>query len=184
MADPLAIYGAAIGTVAALGVAWNIHIGLRDRGRLRITAAVSKLSMSQEVDLASLTATVKEWLDCISIQASNIGRRPMTVGQCTLKSHDGRALWFATGASLRYGRAGAIVDDSHRVPKRLEESEFHTYLFPLEQLRKSLSEDKAFLFSRVSVQAGAGKPWRSRLGKNLISIIEAAPARDSSLRSE
>jgi hypothetical protein len=60
VADPLAVYGAVIGTTAAAGALWNIYHGWwRDRARLQLTC----------------------WCDGnkVYLKAVNVGRRPITL---------------------------------------------------------------------------------------------------------
>jgi hypothetical protein len=170
MADAIAVYGA---LVASAAIAWNIFNYVNDRGQLRIDAALARISLKQEFDPVTITTTVTKWLDVLAVTASNIGRRPMTIGQCVLEGTHGRSQIYLSGGTLRYGpQAGFPLDESHKVPKRLSDGESHTYYFPVEGLIQTIPGGHSSKPDVVVVKDGTGKEWRSPLSKDVIEGIE------------
>ena len=89
MADWLAIYGAAIGSSAAAGVAWNIYnSAFRDRARLRILFG-REFRPSDEAPFTILSPDPAYWSETEAwypsserravVSVTNVGKRPITV---------------------------------------------------------------------------------------------------------
>jgi len=95
----------------------------------------------------------------------------MTIGPCTLEAADGFGIFLGPLSVLRYGPVGALVDESHKTPKRLDEGESHTFLFPVETLREGLREHTTIGIWQALVQDGTGKEWRCRLKKTLLTYL-------------
>lgn len=156
MTDWVAMYGAVIGSVAAVGTAWNIY---HDRVRLKI-----EISFGVIGDLPNM-------LDCIFVEVSHAGRRPITLQACELKAIDRSLLFLMPVVEPRYGYVGKLIDQSHAGSKRLDEGVSHKYLYPLEILREGINANPAFKPAFVEIRDGTGKRWRSTLSDDLKSYI-------------
>jgi len=155
-------------TVSLIAVGWNIYNAVsRDRARLKVDVEIGLLSRGQNYDFSMLTSTVTEWIDCITVTASNVGRRPMSLQRCTLELDNGKQGIFTPGATIRYGpHPGAVIDESHKMPKRLEEGESHTFYFPLDTIEE-LKE-----VAQIVVRDGTGKKWKEPLPEKMASAGE------------
>jgi hypothetical protein len=160
MVDPLALYGAIVGTSAALGALWNIYSGIRDRARLRIGVSFSLMH--------SGTSS----LDCVGVEVSNTGRRPTNIQSCAVRAADGRRLFYMHGAAQQYGGLGAFVDRSHQLPQRLNEGELHTIFWPLEALKQSVRDDPTLRLMWVEVTDAGGRKWRGRFPDNVLKSVQ------------
>ena len=161
MADALAIYGAAIGSAAAVGTAWNIYTGLRDRPRLKVSPSITRLTWTPDT------------LQCVGVEVANVGRRPINLQSCTIESSDRRAMFFLEGSFRRLGPMGSLAFESHKVPKRLQEGESHTFLIPIATITDSLARDRTFHPMSVSVRDGTGRKWRAPLANDLVQCVRS-----------
>jgi hypothetical protein len=80
VADPLAVYGAAIGTAAAAGAAWNIYAGWRDRAVL-----VLSCTLGSTVGGPGVPAVLDQ---NFLVEVWNHGRRPKQVTSAGLLLED------------------------------------------------------------------------------------------------
>ncbi len=93
----VAAYGAIVATLVAI---WQVYVGFRDRGRLKVSALYGR---THPVDVAS-GAQAEEF---IVISVVNHGRRPMTLVSAGIQLSDGRQ----------------IVVESDKFPFELSENE-------------------------------------------------------------
>lgn len=166
MTDALALYGAIIGTAAALGALWNIYSGMRDRARLTIKVVAGLIGAAQPIR-------------CLGIEASNVGRRPATLQSYRLLARDGRGFVLMVGLAQRYGAAGTLIDQTLTTPRRLAEGEQHTFLWPLEVVRESVAADPGFRPIWAEVTDGTGRRWRHRLTKNELRLFRDQEVKQS-----
>jgi hypothetical protein len=113
----LAVYGAALSSIA---LGWNLYRDLVDRGKLRVSAPIQRLVVSEDGktygvkhDLRVHGASEKVF---IVVSAVNVGRRPMMIK--------------GLGGSYREAQNGkhkfAIIPRG--MPRMLQEGEYHTEL--------------------------------------------------------
>jgi len=141
MVDPLAIYGAAIGSVAAIGTAWNIyHSAFRDRARLRLSLATG---ITQDVP----SVRSNEWL--WMIEAQNFGRRPLTIS-----GHG--------GLELANGRWVVFTGVFEQLPRRLGENQKVTFWIYEVSLQKALRE-QGLLPTRIRLTDDGGSTHKRRI---------------------
>jgi hypothetical protein len=160
MADWLAIYGAAIGSSAAAGVVWNVYNSvLRDRARLKVRLC------------RELVGWAPHTVDCLGVEVSNVGRRPVTVQSYRFEAHDGRGLIPAVPAAQQYGPVAALLEQSLVTPKRLDEGQQHTFRWPLQLVREAVVANPTLRLVGAEVTDGTGRRWRCRLSERDVALL-------------
>ncbi len=153
-----------VGAVALLialgGLGWNVyHSTLRDRAKIAIKISLGFVGAPPVV------------VPCLSVEIANSGRRPCTIESCKLECSNNRSLFFMPGAVLQYGEVGAAIDAMHKWPRRLEEGEAATVMFPRDAISQSLKEDPVTLVS-VCVTDGTNKNWRKVIKPDIAKWLE------------
>ncbi len=158
MSDAIAIYGAVIGTAAAIGVAWNIYDSIfRDRAKLAVSSKFGDIHWHGES------------LACVTVKVSNVGRRPVTIANCYFRRTDRGNTGMLPGAATLYGALGLIVDESHKFPKRLEEGESHVVWFPIASFDQQNGSLGTLAFAVAD--DGAGREWKVRLHSAIVEAL-------------
>ena len=114
MADALSIYGAAIGSVAALGV---LHNMLRDRTGIKIRLG-REFYASKEAKFALVSFDSKSWDQTAGqyprtqrkahLQVVNSGRRPVTILEAGVEFADGTHAAFKPGTTSELTEGGFV----------------------------------------------------------------------------
>ena len=115
MADPIAIYGAVIGTAAGIGALWNVYQGaVRDRPRLTLSVGrefYSTDSGDEVVDesFALVSYDPREWEGIAAtypiymrkahVHVCNVGPRPITVIAAGFQFEDGYRIAVKPGTT-------------------------------------------------------------------------------------
>ena len=141
MADALAIYGATIGSLAAVGALWNIYnTGIRDRARLRLS-----ISMGTMQDPPHVRADEWVWF----VEAANDGRRPLTISS-------------AGGLEFPNGRYSAFTGGLKLLPKRLEEGD-KVMMWCKETALKEAIDKHGILPTHIRFSDDVGRTHRKRI---------------------
>ena len=146
MPDALAIYGAAIGSAAAVGAVWNIYnTGFRDRARL-------KLIIKRGRFISQTEARVDVDGPILFIRATNIGHRPLTIVSGGLE------------LSNKRGREG--MREINSLPRELAENQEVTLWFDENDLKKLTKLPTYFSFLDT-----ADKYHRRKIPRYLLNWI-------------
>jgi hypothetical protein len=96
MADPLAVYGAVIGTTAAAGALWNIYHGWwRDRARVTLEVTVGSEAFSwMGTERGTISLRPDKYL---IVRVVNKGRRPLKIDSAGLVMGDKTQRLFTLG---------------------------------------------------------------------------------------
>ena len=141
MANALAIYGATIGSLAAVGTLWNIYnTGVRDRARL-------KLSIGRGTVQGSPHVRPDEWVWLA--EAANAGRRPLTISS-------------AGGLEFPNGHYSAFSGGFELLPKRLEEGD-KVVLWCKETALKEAIDKHGILPTHIRFSDDVGRTHRKRI---------------------
>lgn len=152
MADPLAIYGAVIGTVGAAGAAFAIYnSAVRDRANIKVRPSFGFPKFGPLPG-----GPTKEF---VLLTASNRGRRPVTFTSGGLLYPDGSTLWFP--------------GQMETLPKELREGQSHSvWGYPDDMIenimKKGAAPTHAFYWDAT------GRMHRSRLPKVFRRWIRSA----------
>ena len=150
MVEPLAIYGAFIGTIAAIGTAWNMYDRrFRDRARLRLNLATG--FVQDRPDIKS-----NEWLWFLEVQ--NFGRRPLTISSLP-------------GLAFPNERFSVFTGTFEQVPKRLDEGSKITFWLYERALRKVLKE-QGMLPNRILLKDDAGDSHTRRIARKYLRQLK------------
>jgi hypothetical protein len=160
MTDALALYGAIIGTAAALGALWNIYSGMRDRARLKVMVR------------RELVGWAPHTVECLGIEVSNVGRRPVTVQSYKFQGNDGRGLIPPMLVDERYGPIAQLLRQTITTPKRLNEGEQHTFRWPLQVVIDSIAASPTFRVIGIEVTDGTGRTWSHRLSDGELRLLD------------
>jgi hypothetical protein len=100
MPDPIAVYAAAIGTLAGLGTAsqavWTVWV--RDRPRLKVTGSRGVIAQDPALDALG---PFRHRQKIIMIEAVNTGTRPITIQEAGIVLRNGQKLVFiGTGTDV------------------------------------------------------------------------------------
>jgi len=154
--------GVAALVLALLGLAWNVYNSVhRDRAHLKVGNKIAIIG----------GGIGGEPLRCLCVKVSNTGRRPITLSGCVVDVGSNQSMTFFPGAVVKYGPLGIHIDESHKMPKRLEEGESHEFLFLVDGLRDGLAQDAKFKPIASVVKDGTGKPWRATFDSHLKKFI-------------
>lgn len=169
------IAGAAL-LVSVASLIWTIyHSVWRDRARLNVEASLSVLGFGTH------TKT------CVSIEAANNGRRPITVAGCSIDIGGKKLLTYTPGLALKDPLLGPLVDDSHKMPKRVEEGEAHTWFFPISVLAAAAAENAPMTMKRAVVRDATGRRWRKGMPSGIRDYFKSSndqPASAEEIHSE
>lgn len=159
---------------ASLGaLAWNMYNAiLRDRAKLVIEVSLSVVGWGTRT------------MTCVSVEVFNVGRRPNSVAGCIFRISKNRNLTFVPGLALKDPLLGSLIDESHKMPKRLEESQSHKFYYPESALRESLAEDPSFALERAVIRDGANRRWSKRVPKTIREYFDAAKTVDQDSDAE
>ena len=134
--------------MSLIAVGWNIfNAAWRDRAKL-----------SLEVNLHVL-GLVGHTVTCVGVKAMNKGRRPLTLTWCNFDTGNGNKLSYSPGLAFKDPILGPTVDDSFRMPRRLEEGERHTFYFPEMVIQDAVREDSTIVLKKAIVYDGTEKEW-------------------------
>lgn len=160
--------GVAALLIALGGLAWNLcHTAVRDRAKLAIEVSLSIVGWGPRT------------ISCVAVEAFNVGRRPLTVANCTFDTGHKRRLFFMPGMALTDPLLGSLVDESHKVPKRLEEGASHNFLFPMSALQKSMAGDPSVELKRAVVKDGSNHEWKRPVPRNIRKAFRAQEANET-----
>jgi hypothetical protein len=155
MADAVAIYGAVIGTVGAVGAGFAIYnTAIRDRANIRVRPSFGYPSFGPIPGGPSS--------EFVLLTASNRGRRPVTLTSGGLLYPDGSTLWFS-------GQTGTL-------PKEVGEGQSHSvWGYPDDMIenikKKGAAPTHAFYWDAT------GRMHRSRLPRAFRRWITSALTR-------
>jgi hypothetical protein len=121
MADYLSVYGAAIGSAAAIGAVWNTYLSIfHDKARIRIKLG-KEFYTDDDAAFAMVSYTTSNW-DSIAqdfpqgelkahLQVINQGRRPVTIVEAGLEFESNTRAVFKPGTTgeLSEGKALSFV---------------------------------------------------------------------------
>ncbi len=161
----------AAATLSLVALGWNVYnAAVRDRAKLAIKPRIAMVGWAPDT------------LACLSVEVSNTGRRPITLSNCTFDCGGGRHVYLMPGSVTKYGHLGALIDETHKMPKRLEEGESHTFLYPIHEIKDAdrKAEETGGL-TGVFVSDGTGRIRKERFSDALIRWIRGA---ESSPKSE
>ena len=126
MADPVAVYAAAVGTLAGLGTAlqamWTVWV--RDRRRLKVTGSRGVIAQHPALDAVG---PYRHGQKLIMVEAVNTGTRPITIEEAgiTLKNKV-KLAFIGTGRDvpreLHSGQAFSTSAEANYVANALHES--------------------------------------------------------------
>jgi hypothetical protein len=134
MPDFLALYGAVVGSAAALGFGWNVY---RDWPRLKIKISKGHFHPGANEPL-------------VFVEAVNVCRRPITInGGGGLAFRDGSHIWFNNGA--------------HELPKELAEGQSIALWCTQATLKKTLGKRRGDLPTNVWFKDASDKLHRARI---------------------
>ena len=149
------IAGAAL-LVSIASLAWTVFHGVwRDRARLAIETNLHVLGL------------VGHTMTCVGVTAANRGRRPITVAWCSIDIGSKKRLSYTARLALKDPLLGPVVDDTHKMPKRLDEGESHTWYFPESMLAAAAVENAPMLMKRAVIRDGTGHEWRKGMPKGI-----------------
>lgn len=162
MADPVAIYGAAIGSAAAVGVAWRIyHDAFRDKARLRLL--LGKEFRPRGGEYTILSPNPEHWSETATwypdaevlavVNVANVGKRPLTVN----------------GAGLEFKNEYRIVFEPGKAGN-LEEGE--SLLFSISEPSLSNVLQHLGLPRFVFAMDASGRVYRSSIESSLVKWLE------------
>jgi hypothetical protein len=142
MADPIAVYGAATGTVGALGAGFSIYNQwLRDRASLRLS--IHRIANANEVGWA--------------INVTNKGRRAVTVSSCPgLELPNGKKIVFT-----------AALGD---LPRRLDDGSKITYWMRASALQQHLKSE-ALMPTHITFEDDGDNSYRQPLSASTLRAI-------------
>ncbi len=148
MADALSIYGAAVGSAAAVGAIWNIYNGIRDRSHLK---------------LVEFRVTTRMGIFRIIFTLANAGRRPMTLKDFALESPNGGPFRLSDILELvnfehpdEKDRMGPIPEIAHRLALRLDEGQQCNFVADMQSYPGVLKRAPKWL----KVVDATGKAWK------------------------
>lgn len=122
----LTIIFAGLGVVFAALSAWLSYLAYkRDRPRVKVTAALSLIGVSEEC-----------LIDAIWLEIVNIGRRPINIKNIFIKLKGGKKLMFLS--------VGVLAQKDFGLPIILGENESHEITFLQEELRMEIGGNNAF----------------------------------------
>ncbi len=151
MADALSIYGAAVGSAAAVGAMWNIYNGARDRSQLK---------------LVDFTVTTRMGFFRIIFTLANAGRRPITIRHIALASPNGGSFELAGDLELvnferpdEKSQMGPIPEIPPQLAVRLDEGERCDFVANMQWYPGILEQPPKWL----KVVDATGRPWKFSL---------------------
>jgi hypothetical protein len=141
----LATYGALL---ASIGFGWNLYRDLRDRAQLKVSAAISRLTVDGQGSWVAITSAVRAAGSnqlYVVMTVVNVGRRPI--------------VWVGWGGEYRKGASNtpsfAILDTeiNNHLPRKLQEGDTHTVCIELQA--RFFDNVKSFFMWDAS-----GKKWK------------------------
>jgi hypothetical protein len=165
VADPLAVYGAVIGTTAAAGALWNIYHGWwRDRARLTLTIGHGG---GPVIGWPPMGKTSVNLAENVYVTAINRGRRPVQVSSAGLVNDDRTTVPFMADS------LGQAV-----FPKVLDERNPSVdAAMPTAILREYYSRPSAPRPTHIFYYS-AGRRHQRRLGDGWVQFLIWSPAQE------
>jgi hypothetical protein len=146
MPDALAIYGAAIGSTAAVGALWNVYRTMRDRPRLKLLEFWIQTAMG---------------IPRVGITLANVGQRPTTLTSFAFGSPPEGSLEL-TRIEFPQGEEWLGPIPVLTYQKRLNEGERCTFVADLHDSIAS-GRFRIEALRCLNVRDATGKTWRFRL---------------------
>lgn len=156
MADPIAVYGAVIGTTGAAGAAWSIWHGIvRDRPRVKVVIQFSRMNHP-----------MIEPEPLVTMDIMNQGRRPLSLSNLPgVLFPDGIRLAFSP---LPWQLGTQAVEEGQKATYWMYEAAF-----------KEGVKERASVPTRVVISDDAGRVYKRRIDRHLLRWIRDVLEEDS-----